>query len=239
MTKEEKRKAYHKRWCEANKESIKERKKEYYEANKQVIRELYKRWCEANKDRVKELNKRRREENKEENKAYMKDYYELNKEKLAAQKKVWSANNKDKVKGYRDARKPKKNEYHRNRRKTDDLYALSSRLRNRTSKAFRLGGYSKNTKTQEMLGCDWATLKIHIEKQFTKTMSWSKPETFHIDHIKPLANAKTKEELIELCHYTNLQPLSPEINLMKSNLTPSEWELKKQTKEYQQLIITQ
>lgn len=33
-----------------------------------------------------------------------------------------------------------------------------------------------------------------------------------IDHIKPLCLAKTKEEVINLNHYTNLQPLCSKIN---------------------------
>jgi hypothetical protein len=37
----------------------------------------------------------------------------------------------------------------------------------------------------------------------------------HVDHIKPLASAKKEEELISLCHYTNLQPLWCLDNLSK------------------------
>lgn len=202
----ERKRAYMKIYRESNKEVLKERRKSYYNANKQAISER------------------------------SKVYNEINKQAISDTKRVYYNANKDKARAYDEANKPKRNERLRNRRKTNELYALSSRLRCRTKDAFRLGGYSKDTKTEETLGCSWATLKVHIEKQFTDTMCWSKPESFHIDHIRPLANAKTKEELIERCHYKNLQPLHPEINLMKSNLTPLEWELKKQTKEYKKLI---
>jgi hypothetical protein len=33
-----------------------------------------------------------------------------------------------------------------------------------------------------------------------------------IDHIIPTSIANTEEELIKLCHYTNLQPLCSKIN---------------------------
>ena len=41
-----------------------------------------------------------------------------------------------------------------------------------------------------------------------------------IDHIIPLSTAKTKEDLIKLNHYTNLQPLCSKINryIKKDNL---------------------
>jgi hypothetical protein len=40
---------------------------------------------------------------------------------------------------------------------------------------------------------------------------------WHIDHIIPLASANTEDELLKLFHYTNLQPLWAEENLLKSN----------------------
>lgn len=47
-------------------------------------------------------------------------------------------------------------------------------------------------------------------------MSWEKMGSeIHIDHIIPFYAAKSEEELIELAHYTNLQPLWKEDNLKK------------------------
>ena len=67
-----------------------------------------------------------------------------------------------------------------------------------------------------MLGVDWEVCKAHIERQFTKGMNWSNYGEFHIDHIIPLASAKTEQELKKLCHYSNLQPLWAVDNLIKS-----------------------
>ena len=44
---------------------------------------------------------------------------------------------------------------------------------------------------------------------------WDKKEPVHIDHIIPLATAKTKEEVIKLNHYTNLQLLKAKDNWQK------------------------
>ena len=94
---------------------------------------------------------------------------------------------------------------------------MKCNLRRRTHHAFKNKGYSKNTKTQKMLGIDWEVAKQHIERQFTKGMNWNNQGEWHIDHIMPLASASTPERLKELCHYTNLQPLWAEDNLNKSD----------------------
>ena len=50
-------------------------------------------------------------------------------------------------------------------------------------------------------------------------MSWETHSLYgwHIDHIIPLSSAKTEEEIYQLCHYTNLQPLWAEDNLKKGD----------------------
>jgi hypothetical protein len=84
---------------------------------------------------------------------------------------------------------------------------MKCNLRKRTWEAFKNKGYSKNTKTQEMLGVDWEVAKQHIERQFTKGMNWDNYGEWEIDHIIPLSSAKDENELIKLFHYTNTKPL--------------------------------
>ena len=48
-------------------------------------------------------------------------------------------------------------------------------------------------------------------------MSWDNRNKWHIDHVIPLSSANTEEEVLNLCHYTNLQPLWVKENLEKSN----------------------
>ena len=101
------------------------------------------------------------------------------------------------------------------RKLTDPLYKLTRNLRSRTHDAFKRKGYSKTSKTAEMLGVPYEIAFAHIERQFTKGMTWENHGEWHIDHIIPLASAQTESELIKLCHYTNLQPLWAKDNKSK------------------------
>jgi hypothetical protein len=48
-------------------------------------------------------------------------------------------------------------------------------------------------------------------------MSWDNQGQWHIDHIIPLASAKSEEELYKLCHFTNLQPMWAVDNIKKGS----------------------
>jgi len=83
--------------------------------------------------------------------------------------------------------------------------------------SIRNKGYTKKSKTYEILGCTFEEFKLHIESQFTNKMSWDNRSEWHLDHIIPISSAKTEEEVIKLNHYTNFQPLWAIDNLRKGN----------------------
>lgn len=106
---------------------------------------------------------------------------------------------------------------------TKPLFKLTLILRSRISDCFReakrgkFPGFIKNKSTTELLGAEITVVMKHLESQFTKGMTWQNHSRkgWHIDHIIPLASAKTEEELIKLFHYTNLQPLWAKDNHQK------------------------
>jgi len=106
--------------------------------------------------------------------------------------------------------------------KTDSLYKLLCILRSRITIAFKRKNFIKSNKSMELIGADIDFVKKYIERQFTKGMTWENygHNGWEIDHIIPLSSAKTKEDLLRLFHYTNLQPLWHEENHIKNNKIP-------------------
>jgi len=140
--------------------------------------------------------------------------------------KIYRENNKDKE-NIRVSRFLNKNiDYHKNymkeysklKRYENTLFKLKHNVRVRILKFIKSKNIKKNNKTTEILGCDFLFLKIYLENKFTEGMSWNKlGKEIHIDHIIPLSSAKTDEEVLILCHYTNLQPLWAYDNLIKGD----------------------
>lgn len=142
-----------------------------------------------------------------------KKYREKNKKEIYATNRRWVIANKERVQKYM-------REYQARRNAVDPMFALTRRCRGRITDAFRLGGFTKRSRTFQLVGCSWDELKKHIENQFIDGMTWENRHLWHIDHIIPMASAKNIEELEALCHYTNLQPLWAGDNMSKGAKLP-------------------
>ena len=107
----------------------------------------------------------------------------------------------------------------RKKEKSCERTMTIQRLRQLIRHSFKRRGYSKNTKTIEVLGESWDVVKLHFEKLFKENMSWDNYGEWEIDHIIPISTGKTIEDVIKLCHYSNLQPLwKKENNIKGSNI---------------------
>lgn len=126
--------------------------------------------------------------------------------------KVYRENNLEYFKNYLSNHRL---EYERNRLKTDSLFKLAKTVRKRTAKAFKRMSWSKNSSNINLLGASFEEVHSYLEGKFLEGMSWDNHGEWHIDHIIPLASANTEEDIIPLCHYTNLQPLWAKDNLSK------------------------
>ena len=139
---------------------------------------------------------------------YSKQYRKKNPEKVKELYSLWLEKNPTYQNEYK--KKEQKLKY-----KTDKMFWLKHSARTRINSVLRRENMSKTTDTRTMLGCGYRELKKHLEEQFTDGMSWDNKGDWHIDHIVPLASAKTEKELIKLFHYKNLQPLWAKDNLIK------------------------
>jgi len=173
------------------------------------------------------------------NKSYMIEYVTNNKIKIKEYKKNYYYENKENIKNYMDTyRQDNKNdiaEYHRKyynnnkmiiceklkiRRENEPLYKLSNNMRTMIYNIFNERGYTKLSRTEEILGCSFEELKEYLESKFEPWMNWDARGLYNgdfdygwdIDHIIPLSSAFTEDEVIKLNHYTNLQPLCSYIN---------------------------
>lgn len=195
--------------------------KEKYAANPEARREYEAKWRAENVDKCTAKTYKWREKNPEQFSEYRKKYYQQNKERISEQQKIIYANHKD---FYRERNRKYHKDNHtslmqkrKERMDASPLLQFKERIRCLIKNSFYRLKHNKARKTNEILGADWETVKAHFISQFKDGMTW---EAFiageiHVDHIQPLASATSEEELIALCHYTNLQPLWCLDNLSK------------------------
>lgn len=197
-----------------------ERSAAYRIAHPEKVKASRDAWRSANQKYIKDSKAEYRAEKPEVEKASQAAYRAANKDKVKRATAAWRAKSATHLSEYGKRKWPevreKKMARVRHRYQNDPLYSMCVNARNRTTAAFKNNGFRKNSKTFELLGCDWTTLKCHIEKQFIPGMNWENKIKWHVDHIVPLASAKSIEEVSALCHFTNLRPMWALENMKKS-----------------------
>jgi hypothetical protein len=111
-------------------------------------------------------------------------------------------------------------EYVAKKREKDPIYKFASNIRSLIANSIKNKGYKKDSKTEDILGCSFAFFTKYIEQRFQEGMTWENRSEWHIDHIFPLASAKTEKEILKLNNYKNLRPLWKSDNISKSNKMP-------------------
>jgi hypothetical protein len=189
---------YKKQWRHRNKNKIKSQNKIYYEINKEKLKAKSKMWAYANPDKVKKRKQTNR--HKQWRRNYYKRYRSANLEKCREQDRIQA-----------------KKRLHEN--KNNIQFQLTRSLRTRLYHA--INNNQKVGSAVKDLGCTIEELKIYLESKFQSGMTWDNwsKEGWHIDHIKPLSSfdLTDRNQLLKACHYTNLQPLWSQDNLVKSD----------------------
>lgn len=104
--------------------------------------------------------------------------------------------------------------YKTNRLSTDENYRFRHGVTTLIRSAFRVRGFTKGTKTFELVGCSFEELQLHLG------IAGDVPEGYEIDHIIPVSLARNKEDFCMLQHFSNLQLLTRVDNLAKSDKLP-------------------
>lgn len=199
----EKKKKSSKIYRDENPELLKIKRKIWYDNNREKSLEKSKKYRENNKAKLSEQNKKWREDNKE----YIK-----------AKKKEYSQNNRHIQKAWLDKRKAE-----------DPLFKMAVQIRVNFNNIFNKildNKLVKNKSSSEILCCSFEDFFSHIEKQFLSWMTFNnhglcKEDLFncswHFDHIIPVSEATTEEEVYLLNHWSNFQPMCGKRNLSKNN----------------------
>lgn len=124
-------------------------------------------------------------------------------------RKQWVANNIEKVRAYGRAAGKRRWATLRGR--------FITIARNRIRAAIASAGLKMPASASKLIGCDWDTLRAHLESQFTDGMSWSNYGKWHADHIRPISSFDlTDPEQVARCFsWRNMQPLWAFDNLSK------------------------
>ena len=212
----------------------KARQKAYYETHKTETLARTKAYYEKNKHRISIRSKIYRQKNKEKIIAIKNIYYEANKEKIKIGQKIYRQKNRAKIlpkkiayanankhirRAWLDANRHKINEYNKNRLQTNIQHKIAKQLRIRLWDALR--GNVKVGSAVKHLGCSIEEFKKYLESKFQEGMTWDNwtNDGWHIDHIKPLSSfdLTDRDQFLQACHYTNLQPLWAKDNFSKGD----------------------
>jgi len=122
-----------------------------------------------------------------------------------------------------------KRDYHRKKMEVDPVYKAKRRASSYGNPTYRmrlrlrarlynaLQGGAKSGSAVRDLGCSIPELKTRLESKFQPGMSWDNYGEWHIDHIRPLSSfdLTDRAQLLQACHFSNLQPLWAVDNLKK------------------------
>lgn len=172
---------------------------QHYSTNKQDILRKNKRWKTENPDLVYLANKKWKAENSEREQLNNKQYIENNREYIRRQR----------------------SSQQKQRRETDSLYKIRKNLSCLVKNSYRGGGYSKSSKTQDIVGLCYQQLLSYLESTFVENygilpQDWGWDD-IHIDHIIPISLANSEHEITCLNHFSNLQLLTSYDNIIKSD----------------------
>lgn len=163
-----------------------------YKKNKEAHLEKNRRWYKENKERHAELVRR---------------WYDKNTDRKAELSRNWYKENKVRV--------IERARVRRGAMASDPEYRMQRTMRNMVYSTVK----RKTDRTHKLLGYNAVDLRSHIERQFTKGMSWDNYGEWHIDHVVSIAQLMREGETdpAKINCLSNLRPLWAKDNQTKKD----------------------
>ena len=205
------RREYNKEWNKKNALHVREYKRQYRKKNAAKIKLYNQQYCERRGEWKHNYNKTYHalyyQENKEEVKKAVKEYAYYNKEKILKRQARWRKENREQL-----------SKWYRNYRSIPQI-RLSLNIGNSLRKSLKERKQGRHW--EKLVGYSFQQLKKHLERKFTKNMSWDDYGKWHIDHIIPksfFVYSSPDDVEFKMCwRLENLQPLWAKDNFKKSN----------------------
>lgn len=197
--------------CRAAKLKLSTAPKKYKELNAEKIKIQQSKYLAKNKELILAKNRDRYKENRDYHLKRAKIYVINNAGKVASNKSAHYHANKDII-------REKFRNYRKLRLKNDYSFKFQHSVRGLLLTSFSRaceGQFAKDCSSAKILGCSMAYFMDYIAGKFTDGMSWDNRIKWHLDHIIPISSATTNEEIINLNHWTNFQPLWANDNIKK------------------------
>ena len=125
---------------------------------------------------------------------------------------------------HKEERRPVIRDYNRKRMADDIQFRMLSNLRARLNRAVR-NQYKSGSAVRD-LGCSISEFRVYLEGKFLSGMSWDNwgkgLGKWNIDHLVPISSVDLtqRDQLLKVCHFSNLQPLWAIDNLRKGAHIP-------------------
>jgi hypothetical protein len=152
--------------------------------------------------------------NREKRLRYFSDWQKDNRDHLNEYHQKWREKNIDKHREY-------KRKYEKHRKDTDPAYKLIANFRTAIYQVLKENNVEKNRHYFDILQYTPEELILHLEKQFTDSMTWENYGEWHVDHKTPISSFNFEsiddDSFMECWSLGNLQPMWGKENIVKGS----------------------
>jgi hypothetical protein len=204
-----------------------EKEREYRLANRDRGNERSREWRAANPERNRATDRACKERNRDRFRALERERFAANAERVRERKRLHRERNAEAYRAREAAQRERNRDAIRDasrrscaKRRATPRGKLENTVRVRINKELRPGSKS-GRKTFELLGYTADDLRVHLERQFVRGMTWENysHRGWHVDHIVPVAafDYETPDDpAFKACWaLTNLRPLWAVDNISK------------------------